>query len=62
MQVIQFLSKESEEAILVKQFHFTAWPDKDIPDNAWCILEFWRAVNMDLFTAPIVVHCRYIVC
>jgi len=47
----------------VKQYHFKAWPDKDVPDNAWCFVDFWRAVNThSMPSGPIIVHCRYTIC
>ncbi|XP_052259000.1 receptor-type tyrosine-protein phosphatase kappa-like [Dreissena polymorpha] len=43
---------------VVKQFHFKAWPDKDVPDTAWCLVDFWRAVGTrDEQQSPILVHC-----
>lgn len=44
----------------MRQFHFKAWPDKDVPDNAWCMVDFWRAVDTHPSSNPnpIVIHCR----
>ncbi|WAQ98497.1 PTPRE-like protein, partial [Mya arenaria] len=43
----------------IRQFHFKAWPDKDVPDSAWCLVNFWKAVdtNNSAYGSPIVVHC-----
>ncbi|KAL3880530.1 hypothetical protein ACJMK2_032764 [Sinanodonta woodiana] len=29
----------------VTQFHYTAWPEKDVPDTAWSLVEFWKSVR-----------------
>ncbi|XP_052278518.1 receptor-type tyrosine-protein phosphatase epsilon-like isoform X4 [Dreissena polymorpha] len=43
----------------LNQFHFMSWPDKDVPDTTWCLVDFWRAVAKfdDTNTSPILVHC-----
>ncbi|XP_052791699.1 receptor-type tyrosine-protein phosphatase epsilon-like [Mya arenaria] len=43
----------------IRQFHFKTWPDKDVPDSAWCLVDFWKAVDTNSATneSPIVVHC-----
>lgn len=47
---------------VIRHFHFKSWPDKDVPDNARCFVDFWRAVDTDAPSnaGPIVVHCRYV--
>ncbi|KAH3713604.1 hypothetical protein DPMN_073397 [Dreissena polymorpha] len=54
-----FNINKGKETRLVKQFHLKTWPDKDVPDTTWCLLDFWRAVdtNVSSNTSPIVVHC-----
>ena len=44
----------------ITQYHFTAWPDKDVPDAACHLVNFWRKVDSLAGTVngPIVVHCR----
>ncbi|XP_052228526.1 receptor-type tyrosine-protein phosphatase epsilon-like [Dreissena polymorpha] len=43
---------------VVKQYHLKAWPDKDVPDTAWCLVDFLRAVyTRDEQQSPILVHC-----
>lgn len=46
---------------MIKHFHFKAWPDKSVPDTAWPIVQFWRAVTEEVAkdAKPILVHCRY---
>ncbi|KAK3604079.1 hypothetical protein CHS0354_033485 [Potamilus streckersoni] len=43
----------------VTQFHYTAWPDKDVPDTAWSLVEFWKSVRKHKAygMGPMVVHC-----
>ncbi|KAL3880535.1 hypothetical protein ACJMK2_032769 [Sinanodonta woodiana] len=43
----------------VTQFHYTAWPDKDVPDTAWSLVEFWKYVrkNNAYGKGPVTVHC-----
>ncbi|KAH3832450.1 hypothetical protein DPMN_105738 [Dreissena polymorpha] len=54
-----FIITKGKEARTVLQFHFKTWPDKDVPDTTWCLVDFWRAVDTSDMTnkAPIVVHC-----
>ncbi|XP_057299705.1 receptor-type tyrosine-protein phosphatase S-like isoform X1 [Hydractinia symbiolongicarpus] len=44
---------------IVKQFHFTAWPDFGVPDDPLALLSFLRKVNnwKGLSQGPIIVHC-----
>ncbi|KAH3715801.1 hypothetical protein DPMN_058514 [Dreissena polymorpha] len=43
----------------LNQFHFKSWPDIDVPDTTWCLVDFWRAVakRNDTNTSTILVHC-----
>ena len=43
------------------QYHFTAWPDHDVPKFATGLLGFIERVNSDHGEKkePIAVHCRY---
>ncbi|XP_060555541.1 receptor-type tyrosine-protein phosphatase eta-like, partial [Ruditapes philippinarum] len=43
----------------IRQFHFKSWPDKDVPDSTWCLVNFWRVVDTNAISkaGPIVVHC-----
>ncbi|WAR16439.1 LAR-like protein [Mya arenaria] len=54
--------KNSEEKNL-HHLQFTAWPDKDIPDNVTSIIEFRQKVNALPSTSvgPVIVHCRWAV-
>jgi protein tyrosine phosphatase len=49
-----------EELRSVRQYHFTAWPDHDVPKFATGLLSFIRRVNRDhgQKKGPIAVHCR----
>ncbi|XP_053398988.1 receptor-type tyrosine-protein phosphatase alpha-like [Mercenaria mercenaria] len=51
--------KNGEAPRRIRQFHFKSWPDKDVPDSTWCLVNFWRAVdtNAPSKAGPIVVHC-----
>ena len=43
------------------QFHYTAWPDKNVPAQASPLLDFLRAINTANDSrkhGPVVVHCR----
>ncbi|XP_052791779.1 receptor-type tyrosine-protein phosphatase epsilon-like [Mya arenaria] len=41
----------------IQQYHFKAWPDKDVPDNGWCLVEFLNVVETQSTNSPIIVHC-----
>ncbi|XP_052267609.1 uncharacterized protein LOC127869263 isoform X2 [Dreissena polymorpha] len=43
----------------VTQYHFTAWPDKDVPDTALSLTQFWEHVRRNETTKdqPWIVHC-----
>ncbi|WAQ98711.1 PTPRF-like protein [Mya arenaria] len=49
--------KAQSEFRQIQQYHFKAWPDKDVPDNGWCIVEFLNAVETQSTNDPIIVHC-----
>ncbi|CAC5383562.1 PTPRK [Mytilus coruscus] len=48
-----------KETKIVLQFHFTAWPDKDVPKYASSLVHFRHKVNTTSTVAkgPMVVHC-----
>ncbi|CAC5368341.1 Phosphatidylinositol phosphatase PTPRQ,Receptor-type tyrosine-protein phosphatase O,Receptor-type tyrosine-protein phosphatase beta,Receptor-type tyrosine-protein phosphatase eta [Mytilus coruscus] len=52
------LQKENETKVVL-QFHFTAWPDKDVPKYASSLVHFLHKVNTTRTTAkgPMLVHC-----
>ncbi|XP_031562568.1 receptor-type tyrosine-protein phosphatase epsilon-like [Actinia tenebrosa] len=55
-----FLSKAGSQNRRVRQFHFTAWPDKGVPDHATAVLSFRRkvlALSSSDNSRPTVVHC-----
>ncbi len=50
----------SREERIVKQFHFTIWPDHGVPAHPTPLLHFVRKVTSSnpINAGPIVVHCR----
>ena len=55
------LQKEgSQEERIVRQFHFTVWPDHGVPDSPTPLLQFVRKVTSSnpVNAGPMVVHCR----
>ncbi|XP_060566091.1 receptor-type tyrosine-protein phosphatase epsilon-like isoform X2 [Ruditapes philippinarum] len=60
-KIRMFLATETDsgEHRSIVQFHYTAWPDKSVPDSALSLVQFWRKVRghekADKF--PWVVHC-----
>ncbi|WAR16256.1 PTPRC-like protein, partial [Mya arenaria] len=51
--------KHNFEERNLHHLQFTAWPDKDIPDNVTSIIEFRQKVNAlpRTFHGPVIVHC-----
>ncbi|WAQ98949.1 PTPRM-like protein [Mya arenaria] len=49
--------KAQSKSRRIQQYHFKAWPDKYVPDNGWCLVEFLNAVETQSTNAPIIVHC-----
>ncbi|XP_052219296.1 tyrosine-protein phosphatase Lar-like isoform X3 [Dreissena polymorpha] len=52
-------NESSHKVHTVYHCHFTAWPDKDVPDSALSLVQFWRKVRSyaDHETIPLLVHC-----
>ena len=50
----------SKEERIVKQFHYTVWPDHGVPEYPTPLLQFVRkvAASSPMNAGPIVVHCR----
>lgn len=50
----------SQEERIVRQFHFTVWPDHGVPESPTPLLQFVRKVTSSnpINAGPIVVHCR----
>ena len=50
----------SKEERIVKQFHYTVWPDHGVPDHPSPLLQFVRkvAASNPINAGPIIVHCR----
>lgn len=53
-------SYNNDDERIVRQFHYTAWPDFGVPDSPTSVLKFIRKVNScdSLDDGPIIVHCR----
>ncbi|GFS08650.1 receptor-type tyrosine-protein phosphatase alpha-like, partial [Elysia marginata] len=51
------LSKSGEPYRTVTQFHFTAWPDKSVPESPWGLVDLQQRVMADPGSGPILVHC-----
>ncbi|XP_052763708.1 receptor-type tyrosine-protein phosphatase mu-like isoform X2 [Mya arenaria] len=51
--------KHNFEERNLHHLQFTAWPDKDIPDDVTSIIEFRQKVNAlpSTFNGPVIVHC-----
>ncbi|XP_052804107.1 receptor-type tyrosine-protein phosphatase alpha-like [Mya arenaria] len=56
---IVYCMEGSKSEKMVKQYHYTAWPDTDVPDSALSIVQFWRLVrNSEMSaTSPWLIHC-----
>ncbi|XP_061181719.1 receptor-type tyrosine-protein phosphatase mu-like [Saccostrea echinata] len=54
-----FLLRKSKEERIVRQFHFTAWPDKGVPLYASSLVHFHSKVKNTTLQGkgPLVVHC-----
>lgn len=56
------VSRGGAQARLVKQFHYTGWPDFGVPDQPHPIIAFIR--HIDNFVrrskGPDIVHCRWV--
>ena len=52
----------SKEERIVKQYHYTVWPDHGVPEYPTSLLQFVRKVMVcnPLNAGPIVVHCRWV--
>ncbi|KAL4226689.1 protein tyrosine phosphatase [Mactra antiquata] len=55
------ISKTGQDSLNVTQFHYTGWPDHDIPNDFDVILEMMAEMReikkQDSDKAPVVVHC-----
>ncbi|XP_022111477.1 receptor-type tyrosine-protein phosphatase alpha-like isoform X2 [Acanthaster planci] len=55
-QIAQVFSEDKNR--VVKQFHFTAWPDLQPPEDPSNLLHFVRKVNAKRNNGGTIVHCR----
>ncbi|GFO39306.1 receptor-type tyrosine-protein phosphatase kappa [Plakobranchus ocellatus] len=51
------LWKDDESPRDVTQFHFTAWPDKSVPENPWGLVDFQQRVMAEPGPGRLLVHC-----
>ncbi|KAH9494753.1 hypothetical protein Btru_017793, partial [Bulinus truncatus] len=51
------LSKQAEESHIITHFHFTSWPDQNVPYAPWALLDFQQKVFQTPSSSFIVVHC-----
>ncbi|CAG5127330.1 unnamed protein product, partial [Candidula unifasciata] len=51
------LYKKAPPVHVLTHFHFTTWPDKDIPTTAWGLVDLEQRVAAISTSKPIVVHC-----
>ncbi|KAK3730664.1 hypothetical protein RRG08_016539, partial [Elysia crispata] len=51
------LSKRGEISRALTQFHFTAWPDKSVPESPWGLVDFHQRVMAVPGSGPVLVHC-----
>ena len=56
------LQKERGDERIVKQFHYTAWPDYGVPEHPTPLLRFIHKVETDnpVKAGPMIVHCRWV--
>lgn len=52
---------QGKERRTIRQFHFTAWPDKGVPAYASSLVHFHSKVihTPGTLKGPMIVHCRY---
>ena len=51
---------KGDDSFNIRHVHFTAWPDKDIPNDVTSMIEFQqkvRSLHKDK-ESPMLVHCR----
>ncbi|GFN87569.1 receptor-type tyrosine-protein phosphatase kappa-like, partial [Plakobranchus ocellatus] len=51
------LSKKSESPRALIQFHFTAWPEKSVPDSPWGLVDVQQRVLASPGSGSLLVHC-----
>ncbi|GFR62940.1 receptor-type tyrosine-protein phosphatase kappa [Elysia marginata] len=51
------LRKNDEDPRTLTQFHFTAWPDKSVPDSPWGLVDLHQRVMAAPGFGPLLVHC-----
>ncbi|GFO40161.1 receptor-type tyrosine-protein phosphatase kappa [Plakobranchus ocellatus] len=51
------LRKGNEPPRDLTHFHFTAWPDKSVPENPWGLVDFYHRVMASPSSGTLLVHC-----
>ncbi|GFN87561.1 receptor-type tyrosine-protein phosphatase u [Plakobranchus ocellatus] len=51
------LSKKAKSPRALIHFHFTAWPEKSVPDSPWGLVDFQQRVLASPGSGPLLVHC-----
>ncbi|KAK3767106.1 hypothetical protein RRG08_017980 [Elysia crispata] len=51
------LFKSGETPRDLIQFHFTAWPDKSVPESPWGLVDLYHRVMSAPGSGPVLVHC-----
>ncbi|XP_041347023.1 receptor-type tyrosine-protein phosphatase epsilon-like, partial [Gigantopelta aegis] len=58
MRLLKAVHKKTDEERLIKQFHFTSWPDHGTPDTMNLIEFMWLVKSWDKSrSGPMLVHC-----
>jgi protein tyrosine phosphatase len=61
LNIVLFTCQDNPGTVrTVTQFHYTAWPDKDVPRSTTSLLHFWYRVRKhdEEKERPWLVHCR----
>ncbi|XP_059166740.1 receptor-type tyrosine-protein phosphatase alpha-like [Physella acuta] len=51
------LNKREKPLHTVLQYHYTAWPDKEVPPSLWSLVDFQQRVTSYPSCRPTLVHC-----
>ncbi|KAK3726778.1 hypothetical protein RRG08_059848 [Elysia crispata] len=51
------LSTKGQSSRDLTQFHFTAWPDKSVPESPWGLVDLYHRVMAAPGSDPVLVHC-----
>lgn len=63
IKTVGFQEEQLSFTRLVRQFHYTVWPDHGVPETTQSLIQFVRTVrdyvNRTPGSGPTAVHCRY---